>query len=525
MVKRIVTMMIGVMAAMTVGAQTMKVLDFRLLENDLTANIQGTAKTDMNGETAALIKIQTPERGFSFDGGMQGIVASEEHAGELWLYVPRRAQKLIIQHPDYGVLRDYYYPIPIQGGKTYEMLIDIGTGRYATITTGVAKATVIIDGDDCGVSPVRKYLNYGRHTIRAVKDRFEGETTATITVNSQPSDISPQPSALNPQPSTLNLQPSSLLFHVDMQDMSHLYGDVRVTVDNRADIFLNGQLMGTGEWTAQLREGNYTIETRKADSDPMMTSFTVKARQMNEVRANAPIQHTGWLHVYTRPRNVRIAPIDVSETQTLPVGSYQLEFSRKGYVTQNIEYTVRRNETTLDTVTLQRVTYVKPLAFYFGGGYTLRSLSGMTAMVGAVYQRHDLQASYTFGLSESDVMYWNGDMTTGTKYKMQSVGVKYGYQFPLMRQLAITPQVGWQYNFLSANAAQTGYTTYGDGASSQALTVGAKIVLVPIQHLYVFVAPEYMVALTKDNYMTSIDNAGIVSSNGFAVHAGLLVNF
>jgi hypothetical protein len=146
-------------------------------------------------------------------------------------------------------------------------------------------------------------------------------------------------------------------------------------------------------------------------------------------------------------------------------------------------------------------------------------------MVGAVYQRHDLQASYTFGLSESDVMYWNGDMTTGTKYRMQSVGVKYGYQFPLMRQLAITPQVGWQYNFLSANAAQTDYTTYGDGTSSQALTVGAKIVLVPIQHLYVFVAPEYMVALTKDNYMTAIDNAGIVSNNGFAVHAGLLVNF
>jgi hypothetical protein len=94
-------------------AQNMKVLDFRLLENDLTANTRGTQKQDMNGETAALIKIQTPERGFSFDGGMQGIVASEEHTGEIWLYVPRRAQKLIIQHQDYGVLRDYFYPIQI----------------------------------------------------------------------------------------------------------------------------------------------------------------------------------------------------------------------------------------------------------------------------------------------------------------------------------------------------------------------------------------------------------------------------
>ena len=504
---RLLTLLLCVAVSLTAEAQNMKVLDFKLLENDLTANRYGTQKQDMNGETAALIKIQTPERGFSFDGGMQGVVASEEHAGEIWLYVPRCAQKLIIQHPDYGVLRDYYYPINIEGGKTYEMLIDIGTGRYATITSGVAKANIIIDGEDCGLSPVRKYLNYGRHTIKAVRDRFEGETTAVITTSQDQSSNTQQ------------------LIHVEMQDMSHLFGDVVVKVDNRADIFLNGQNMGTGEWRTQLREGNYTIETRKANSEPAMTSFVVKARQMNEVKANAPVPHTGWLHVYTRPRNVKITPIDVSETQTLAVGTYQLEFTRKGFVTQNKEYTVRRNETTLDTVTLQRVTYVKPLAFYFGGGFTLRSLSGISAIVGAVYQRHDLQASYTFGLTESDVIYWGGDMNTGTKYKMQSIGVKYGYQFPLMRHLAITPQVGWNYNFLSANAAQTGNTIYGDGASSQALTIGAKLVLVPMQHLYVFAAPEYMFALSKDNNFKTITENSNVSGDGFAVHAGLLINF
>ena len=488
---------------MMAEAQDLKVIDFRLLDKDLTANTRGTLKTDQNGETAALIKIQTPEHGFSFDGGMQGIVTSEEHDGEIWVYVPRRAMKLIIQHKDYGVLRDFSYPVPIEGGKTYEMLIDIGTGRYATITSGVAKATIYIDGDDCGLSPVRKYLNYGRHTIKAVKDRFEGETTATITVNDE----------------TKNL------IHVDMQDMSHLYGDVTVTVDNRADIFYNGQNMGTGEWKTQLREGNYTIETRKADSEPAMTSFTVVARQQNSVKANAPVPHTGWLHVYTRPRNVKSSPLDLSESVTLPVGTYQLEFSRKGFVTQNREYTVRRNETTVDTVTLQRVTYVKPLAFYFGGAFTVRTLMGISGIVGVVYQRHDLQASYTFGLTESDAVYWNGDMNTATKYKMQSIGVKYGYQFPLMRQLAITPQLGYYYNFLSADAVESGNTTYGDGASSHALSIGAKLVIVPLQHLYFFVAPEYMFALSKDNNFTAISNASNVSGDGFAVHAGLLVNF
>ena len=492
-----------------VVAQNMKVIDFKLLENDLTANRYGTSKTDQNGETAALIKIVTPEKGFTFDGGSLGIVATEEHTGEIWLYVPRRAQKLIIQHQDYGVLRDYFYPIPIEGGKTYEMLIDIGTGHYASILSGLAQADIFVDGEFCGTSPVKKYLNYGRHTIRAIKDRYEGETTATITTG-EGQDIR--------------------IIRVDMQDMSHLYGNVTVTVANNADIYYNGNLVGTGEWKTQLREGNYTVEARKADSDPAMTSFTVTAQQQNNIKATPPTPHTGWLSIYTRPRNVKATYngthlFNLTEVQTMPVGTYQVEFTRKGFVTQNHEYTVRRNETTSDTVTLERVTYVKPVAFYFGGAFTARSLSGISGILGAVFYRHDVQASYTFGLTESDIIYWEGNVNTATKYKMSSIGVKYGYQIPLMRQLAITPQVGYSYNFLSAIAAEAGNTTYGNGASSNSLSIGAKLVLAPMQNIHLFVAPEYMFTLSKDNLFTTIANNTNVTSDGFAVHVGLLANF
>ena len=72
-------------------AQNMKVVQFSELTNDLTANRYGTSKTDENGETAALIKIVTPETGFTFDGGSLGIVAVEQKPGEIWLYVPSRA--------------------------------------------------------------------------------------------------------------------------------------------------------------------------------------------------------------------------------------------------------------------------------------------------------------------------------------------------------------------------------------------------------------------------------------------------
>ena len=503
--RKLLALMLMCIAALHAGAQNIKVTQFNLLENDLTANTYGTQKLDQNGEKAALIKIQAPEQGFTFDGGSLGIVAREDHSGETWLYVPRRSKKLTVQHKDFGVLREYAYPLSIEGGRTYEMYLDIGIGRYVTVTSQIAGSTIYIDGENCGPSPVNhKYLSYGRHTLRALKDRYEGEQTLMITTDDAD---------------------GLRVVTVAQRDMSDHFGDVTVTVDNRADIYFEGRKVGTGSWQTQLREGSYVVETRKADCDPVKTSFSVVAQRQNTVKANAPVAHTGWLHVYTRPRNVVSAPFDANEAQTLPVGTYQMEFSRKGYVTQNREYTVRRNETTSDTVTLQRVTYVKPLAFYFGGAATVRSLTGLSGMVGVVYHRHDLQASYTFGLGESDVVYWGGDINTGTKYKMQSIGVKYGYQFPLLRQLAITPQAGYYYNYLTAYQASSGNTTYGDGASSSALAVGAKIVFVPIQHLYLFVAPEYMVAIGKNANFKSITDSGALSGDGFAVHAGILVNF
>ena len=103
----------------SVWADGISVLGFRLLETDLTANTRGTEKRDMNGDKAALIKIVTPEQGFRFDGGSLGIVGTEQKPGELWLYVPPRAQKITISHQVFGVLRDYYYPVSIQGGRTY----------------------------------------------------------------------------------------------------------------------------------------------------------------------------------------------------------------------------------------------------------------------------------------------------------------------------------------------------------------------------------------------------------------------
>lgn len=495
---------------MSATADGISVASFKLLETDLTATMQGTSKKDQNGETAALIKIVTQEQGFSFDGGSLGIVGSENKNGEIWLYVPSHAQKLTITHKSFGVLRDYYYPIPIQGAKTYEMLLDIGIGRYVTITTSQAQSNVTIDGEYIGKAPIyNRYLTFGKHNIVAQKDLYEGSKTISIV----PTDNT-----------------KGRVESVEMKDMSRYYGDVTITVENNAEIYYNDKLVGKGSWSTLLREGNYMVETRKADCDPARTTFTVRAQENNKISVIPPTPHTGYLSVYTRPANTKVyynggEELNLQFRPPLPIGTYQMEFVKKGYISQSREYTIRHNETTTDTVTLQRVNYVRPMSFYFGGGYTYQTLSGTTGMIGFVLWNNDIQASYTFGLTESNPVYWGGDMNTATKYKMNSISVKYGYQIALARKFGFTPQVGYTYNKLTANAAASGNTIYGDGATSQALSVGAKLILVPVQHLYLFVAPEYSFKLSQDDTFKTITESSNFSGEGFCVHTGLLISF
>ncbi len=498
----------------SVWADGISVLGFRLLETDLTANTRGTEKRDMNGDKAALIKIVTPERGFLFNGGSLGIVGTEEKAAEIWLYVPPRAQKLTITHQVFGVLRDYYYPVSIQGGRTYEMLLDIGTGRYVTITTSQAKSDVTVDGEYLGKSPIyNRYMTYGRHAVFTQNGIYEAQDTIIVTT----SDAK-----------------VTKVANIEMRNMSDHYGEVVVNVENNADIWYNGHQVGTGSWSTQLREGSYTVETRKLDCDPIKTTFTVIPQKKNQIQAAPPAPHTGRLNIYTRPRNATallngIDPINLTELQTLPVGTYQLQFARKGYVGTTREYTIKHNLTTSDTVSLEKIKYIKPNAFYFGAGYTMRSMGGITALVGATYKNIDLQLSYTFGLGASDPVRWysedgNDTYLSSVEYKRSTFAVKAGYQIELTERLGITPQLGYQIEQLSGKVTD-GTNLYGDKAAASCISVGAKLVYAPIQRLYLFATPELSLGVSKDNNFTRIADASNISAGGFMVSIGAIFNF
>jgi hypothetical protein len=198
-------------------------------------------------------------------------------------------------------------------------------------------------------------------------------------------------------------------------------------------------------------------------------------------------------------------------------------------VPKNVEYTVSHNETTRDTITLDRVKYIKPNAFYFGAGYTFRSLGGITALAGVVYKNIDLQASYTFGLTSSDDVPWYSTdgydiYLSSMNYKRSTFAVKLGYQIELTERLGITPQLGYEIERLSGKVSD-GTNTYGDGASANCISVGAKLLYAPMQRLYLFANPALSLGVSKDdNFERIVDNSDI-TAGGFMMTIGAIFNF
>lgn len=342
------------------SAQSISVKSFRLRETDLTAIAAGTMKRDQNNEVAALIKVVTTETGFRFDGGMLGIVGTKQQTGEIWVYVPQKARKISIYHPKMEPLIDYSYEIPIEAGRTYEMVLTTGKvttivqedagGQYVAMTVSPTNAEVYIDDVPVESSggTLSKLLKYGKHTYRISAPLYEpemgqfeitsqGRTDLQVSlrpaygqlqITSQPSgaqvyiDGDYKPAGTTPftterlpkGPHTLQFKLSSykpltekVIVSGDGSVQSKAvtlapnFAEVSVSVPGGAEIFINEESKGTGTWSGRLNTGMYTIEARKTSHYPTKRTVEVKAGENQKIDLQSPVPRYGSININTRP--------------------------------------------------------------------------------------------------------------------------------------------------------------------------------------------------------------------------------
>lgn len=358
------------------SAQNISVKSFRLLETDLTANTAGTMKRDQNNEVSALIKVVTTETGFAFDGGMLGIVGTEQRTGEIWVYVPQKSRKITLSHQKLGVLRDYYYPVPVEAGRTYEMVLTTGKvttivqesagGQYLVMTVTPANAEVSIDDVPVEVADgvVSTLLKYGRHTYRVsaalhepTMGQFEiGNDKKELSVALQPAygvlrvDSDPsgaevyidgdyQPAGTTPftskwlSPGKHTLQFKMPVYKTRTMEvvvpgngttqsveamLQPNFAEVSVSAPGDAEIYINNELKDVGRWSGRLNAGLYTVEARKASHYSSSQSVEVVAGDKRTVTLSAPVPRYGSLNISTRPIGATVSVDGTALTGTTP---------------------------------------------------------------------------------------------------------------------------------------------------------------------------------------------------------------
>lgn len=374
---KFIVLLFVTLCATSVYAQKMEVKSFKLSERTISANIEGANKRiDQNGEVAALIKVQTTETGFAFEGGLLGIVDTKQDVGEIYVWVPRGAKRITIKHQKFGVL-NYWYSTPIESGNTYEMLLSTpevpniadksktNSGQYLVLNIVPKNAEVVIDGKNidviAGSASVR--LLPGRHYYE-VKSVYHEPKSGYVDIVDKKMVL---PISLTPQYGILHItsNPTGAEVYIDgdyqsagktpfdtrwLTAGSHtlqfklpghkprtysvdVIGDgstkefnaklssnqafVNITAPDNAEIYVNNEYKGIGLWSGNLLAGIYEIEARKVSHRNSHIDISINAGDDKDIKLPSPTPIYGGLDINTTPIDAQVL-IDGNEIGSTP---------------------------------------------------------------------------------------------------------------------------------------------------------------------------------------------------------------
>ncbi len=275
------------LAAVAAVAQTMSVAGFEERPMDMDARVTHPV-TDPNGQTCALIKVETTQTGFGFDTGVIQVVKTEQKIGEVWVYVQPRVKKITIMHQDYEPVRDYYFPTgalkeatvyllklrtagaPVQAASTQQH------SGFLIINSEPQGAEVWLNNESTGeVTPFRRKLAIGDEMPYRLSLPLYHDEAGMVTVDQPRKELQ---FALRPAfgSVTVTSTPSGALVFLDEKQV----GQTPLTLDRIA----------SGSHSLRLQAPQYAVERRNvsvADGQTANVAVTLAAR-FAEITVQAP---------------------------------------------------------------------------------------------------------------------------------------------------------------------------------------------------------------------------------------------
>ena len=364
---RMMIFLLLMLTSLVTNAQGIAVEKFEAAPEDLTANLKGTQVLDQNGDVCALIRIQTTQKGFTFDVGALGITKTDDNkTAEVWVYVPSGVKRISIRHPQLGSLINYYFPIEIQGARTYRMYLTTGqvqtivhnaiTQQYVMFSVTPPDALVELDGNflDVKDGTATKRMAFGTYnytvqaplyhsvsdtvvvcdpknkhvktitlapafgyisvpanaTLSGAKVFIDNEYKGTVPFRSErlksgPHDVRIMQNKYAPAQQTVTVADNQTIEVAPV--LAADFATLTLTTAAEAEIWINDQLRGKGSWTGDLSSGAYTIECRRESHRKTIKELTVTPSMTGQtIPLAAPVPIYGMVDISASPAGADI---------------------------------------------------------------------------------------------------------------------------------------------------------------------------------------------------------------------------
>lgn len=374
-------------------SQNMSIESFRCLDNDLSARVAKVK--DINGELCALIRLNTPERGFEFTGC--NVEKTDQKTGEIWVFVSPGVKFITIKHRDFGAIINYPFPESIKSGYAYEMKLrtarikqiieETVTEQYLIIESNTPDAKIFINNEYAGRNSAMKLLSlFEEHSYRVEaplyhtkegKIKLNENQKSTLQIDLDPAfgylkvNTSPVEGAeieINGRlqegktpffsqelaSGIYKVQAFMPMYTSQPLEVSVRDGDTtEITLnlvstiasveiscqDKDVEIYIDGSYRCKGVFSASLGEGLHQLELKKDRHRSFRKNFTVKSSQPYKENLPALEPITGKLNLNSTPYGAKIFIDDKSYGETpilipeILVGKHELRLEKSGYNT------------------------------------------------------------------------------------------------------------------------------------------------------------------------------------------------
>ena len=342
--------------------QEFSVVSFEEKPFDTAARDENYKILDGNGELFSIIKLvsATPDddlRAYSFDFGLcEGRRKSVD--GEVWWYVQRNAMRATIKRDGFKTVK-YELPVTVQPGQVFEMTLQ-ATPRIAK------KRILLLEVSPADSKAQVTYKAEGEKEYRLFGDGVideGGMLSMRLELGTYYYRIISKNYHLSEGRVELGDAPQK---HIEKVTLRPNYGTLTLKAVDNADIYIDGEKVGTGQWSGILSPGNYNVECQLKAHKNSIKTVKVNEGDKLTVQLDAPTPITGTLSLQSSPLGATVA-IDGKERGTTPedfagllIGVHKITVSKSGYKTVSVDIEIKEGEVVEQNVVLEKVVSDTP---------------------------------------------------------------------------------------------------------------------------------------------------------------------